>query len=187
MSDRAGIIGVVTDDEQRDGDGVPPDLDEEKAAAVLKAAKAAVEGQLSGVRKVAAGLSMSQLDSLRRIRSEAFKGLKAAPTEVFEPILPKPPMIDPIDISAIPHDSSPQETAENTARAAQAAERQSEAVDKLVELTGANLAASKDQREQAERTERYTKKISRWSIGLAAASTVASFAALGVSIVALFR
>lgn len=80
-------------------------------------------------------------------------------------------------------DSTPQLTEKNTARAADAAERQAEAVSELVRLTEANLAVSNAQHETAAQSERFTRQTALWSLFIAAGSLAAAIAALWVSIV----
>lgn len=94
--------------------------------------------------------------------------------------------IDPIpltELGDIPYDSSPSETARNTERMAEILENQHAAVTELVTLTASSLALTTEQREAAQRAERFSRRTTIASVVIAAASLGTSIAALLVAIV----
>jgi hypothetical protein len=82
-------------------------------------------------------------------------------------------------------DPSPEITAETTRRMADLMHEQNNAVGELVRLTTSSLALSTKQREQNERSERFSRRMAWASVLLTAASLVAAIAAVIVSAAAL--
>lgn len=95
-------------------------------------------------------------------------------------IVPQPPSDFVLDLPPI--DTSPSRTAENTERMAEVLEDQHAAVTQLVSLTASTLALTAQQREAAERSERFSRRTTIASIFIAAASLGTSVAALVVAV-----
>lgn len=82
-------------------------------------------------------------------------------------------------------DTTPDEIAANTARAADLMREQNAAIAQLVEVTLTNLALSKDQQEQADRTEKFARRMSWASLAVAGGSLAAAVVAIGVGVITI--
>lgn len=148
--------------------------------AYVKLSKSLVNNALGAddLKKISAGFRRaSGIDSIRdSLTSQRDEQVKRYREQLH------PQWMDAVELPVIEPDTTPSEIAANTERTADLIGQQNAAIAQLVELTINSLSLSKQQQEQSERTEKFSRGMAWASVILTTATVLVSAAALVVAL-----